>query len=198
LISFLYFLHLERPLLAADSQMIHRTGNSARAIRASVSIPGVMPPVPKNGELLIDGGVLNNLPIDVMRELNESGTILALDVVSPKGPSAKDDYGLSLSGWRQFFRRLNPWQKPQRAPGIGTVLMLSMTLGSGLLRKQILRRKLADFYHNIHVKGVRMLEFEAVDRAVKIGYESYTGPLRQWLRLNDIHQNYSEQNHKKQ
>ncbi len=174
--------------LTTASQMIHRTGSSARALRASVSIPGVMPPVPENGELLIDGGVLNNLPIDVMRELNESGTILALDVVSPKGPSAKDDYGLSLSGWRQFFRRLNPWQKPQRAPGIGTVIMLSMTLGSGLLRKQILRQKLADFYHNIHVKGVKMLEFDAVDRAVKIGYESYIGPLRKWLQTNDVSQ----------
>ena len=37
------------------------------AVRASVAIPGVLPPVPFGGDLLVDGGVLNNLPCDVMR-----------------------------------------------------------------------------------------------------------------------------------
>ena len=172
--------------MTAANQMIHRTGNSARAIRASVSIPGVLPPVPDNGDLLIDGGVLNNLPIDIMRELNPSGTILAVDVVPPTGPRAKEDYGLSLSGWRQLLRRLNPWLAPKKAPSIGTVIMQSMMLGSDLSRKQMLEEKLADFYQNIHVKGVGMLEFKAMDRAVEIGYKSYIEPLRLWLASSNI------------
>lgn len=174
--------------MTTASQMIHRTGNSARAIRASVSIPGVFPPVPEDGELLVDGGVLNNLPIDIMRELNNSGTILAIDVVPPRGTLAKEDYGLSLSGWRQLLRRLVPWQTPQRAPSIGAVIMQSMMAGSSLLREQILHQKLADFHQNIHVKGVGMLEFTAIDRSVEIGYASYIEPLRQWLQSNDVSQ----------
>ena len=56
-----------------------------------------------------------------------------------------------------------------------------MMLGSDLLREQVIRQKLADLYQNIHVKGVGMLESDAIDRAVKIGYEPYIEPLRQWL-----------------
>ncbi len=174
--------------LTSASQKIHRTGNSARALRASVSIPGVFPPLPENGELLVDGAVLNNLPIDIMRDINHSGIILAIDVVPPRGARAKDDYGLSLSGWRLLFKRLNPLQTSPRVPSIGAVIMQSMMVGSGLLREQVLCRKLADFYQNIHVRGVGMLEFGAIDRAVERGYKSYIGPLRQWLKSNDVSQ----------
>ena len=177
--------------LTSASLVIHLTGNSARALRSSVSIPGVFPPVPENGELLVDGAVLNNLPIDIMRDLNPSGIILAIDVVPPNGSRAKDDYGLSLSGWKQLFRSLIPWLKAKRAPGIGAVIMQSMMLGSGLLREQVLDKKLADFYQNIHVKGVGMLEFSAIDCAVERGYESYINPLHQWLKSNDVGQKMS-------
>ena len=156
--------------MTTAAQKVQSTGNLARAIRASVSIPGVLPPVPENGDLLVDGGVVNNLPVDVMRQLNPSGIIIAIDVAPPKGLSAKEDYGLSISGWQQLLRRLIPWQTPQRAPRIGAIIMQSMMVGSSLLREQNLRKNLADFYQNIHVKGVGMLEFSAVDRAEKVGY----------------------------
>ena len=179
--------------LTSASQVVHLTGSSVRALRASVSIPGVFPPVPENGELLVDGAVLNNLPIDVMREINPSGIILAIDVVSPNGERAMDDYGLSLSGWKQLINTLIPWLKPKRAPGIGSVIMQSMMLGSDLLRKQVLRKKLADFYQNIDVKGVGMTEYSAIDRAVERGYESYVEALSQWLKSNDVGQRVSKQ-----
>ena len=183
--------------LTTASQVIHRTGNSARALRASVSIPGVFPPVPENGEILVDGGVLNNLPIDIMREINKSGTILAIDVVSPRGVVAKEDFGMSLSGSRQLLRLLIPWLSPQRAPSIGAVIMQSMMAGSSLLREQILHKKLADFYLNIHVKGIGMMEFSRIDRAVELGYDSYIEPLRQWLKHSDIQQKQPANDHNK-
>ncbi|MGB7489204.1 MAG: patatin-like phospholipase family protein, partial [Thermoanaerobaculia bacterium] len=69
-----------------------RRGSAVRAVRASVAIPGVLPPVPEGDELLVDGGVLNNLPIDAMREINPSGPVIAVDVLPPRGPRAKGDY----------------------------------------------------------------------------------------------------------
>jgi len=162
--------------------MIHQRGNSAKAIRASISIPGVLPPVPENGDLLVDGGVLNNIPIDIMRKLNPSGTILAVDVVPPTGPQAIDDYGLSLSGWKQLLWRLIPWKKPQQVQTIGTIIIQSMMLGSDLLREQVLQQKLSDFYQNIPVDEVGMLEFTAIDKGVEIGYKTYIEPLNEWLQ----------------
>ena len=38
-------------------------------LRASVALPGILPPVTHHGHLLVDGGVMNNLPVDVMRGL---------------------------------------------------------------------------------------------------------------------------------
>ena len=47
--------------------------------------------------LLIDGGVLNNLPIDVARAKAPAGKVVAIDVEPPRGPRARGDFGLSVS-----------------------------------------------------------------------------------------------------
>ncbi|MFD2230375.1 patatin-like phospholipase family protein [Alkalimarinus sediminis] len=57
-------------------------GNLALAMRASMSIPGAFPPVEYEGHLLVDGGISNNLPIDVARELGAE-LIIAVDISSP-------------------------------------------------------------------------------------------------------------------
>lgn len=57
-------------------------GNLALAMRASMSIPGAFPPVEYEGHLLVDGGISNNLPIDIARELGAE-LIIAVDISSP-------------------------------------------------------------------------------------------------------------------
>jgi predicted acylesterase/phospholipase RssA/CRP-like cAMP-binding protein len=167
--------------LTTSRSQVHRHGSLARAVRASVAIPGVLPPVPENGELLVDGGVLNNLPIDVMREMNPFGPVIAIDVVAPQGPSAKADYGLAVSGWGLALERGNPWKKARPIPGIATTIIQSMIVGAGLARDQALRQNLADLYLNIHVRGVGMLEFDKVEQVAQIGYEQSVGPIREWV-----------------
>ena len=166
--------------LTSSKPFIHRRGNLARAVRSTISIPGVLPPVPKNGEFLVDGGVLNNLPIDVMRELNPSGVVIASDVNSPQGARAKEDYGTSLSGWRQLFDRIAPWKTAARAPSLAAVIMQSMMVGSNQARDIMLQQELADLYLNIHVRGVGILQFDAVEKTAQFGYDSVIGPLREW------------------
>jgi NTE family protein len=71
-------------------------GNITLAMRASMSIPGVFEPVKWDDMLLVDGGILNNLPVDVARELArdlnvENAMIVAVDITSalePLGPDA--------------------------------------------------------------------------------------------------------------
>ena len=166
--------------LTTGKAKIHRLGNSARAIRSSISIPGVLPPVPEKDELLVDGSVLNNLPIDIMRAMNPHGTIIAIDVVPERGLSAEGDYGLSVSGWREVLSRFNPWRRSIRSPNIGGVIMQSMMVGSYLFRDGLLEQGLADFCLKIDVAGVGLLQFEAVQAAADIGYEASIGPLQEW------------------
>ncbi len=167
--------------LSNSSVEVHRRGSTALAVRASVSIPGVLPPVPRDGDLLVDGGVLNNLPIDVMREMNPSGLVLAIDVVLPHSFTAEEDYGLAVSGWRQLLTRLVPGVSVQRVPGLANVIVQSMMVGSSQSREFMLKQGQADFYQNIHVHDVGILQFESLEQAQKIGYESSIQPLRDWL-----------------
>jgi len=166
--------------LTTGKTKIHRRGNSARAIRSSVSIPGVLPPVPEKNELLVDGGVLNNLPIDIMREINQFGTVIAIDVVPERGLTAEGDYGLSVSGWREALSRFNPWRRSVRSPNIANIIMQSMMVGSDFFREGLLEQGLADIYLKIDVEGIGMLQFEAVQAAADIGYEASIGPLQEW------------------
>ena len=62
----------------------HRRGLLRRAMRASISIPGVMPPVVIDGQVLVDGAVLKNFPTDVMRQLN-TGPIVGSDMSQTRG-----------------------------------------------------------------------------------------------------------------
>lgn len=172
--------------LTTARSVAHRRGSLARAVRASVSIPGVLPPVPERDELLVDGGVLNNLPIDVMREMNPFGTVIAIDVVAPRGLAAQSDYRPALSGWRLLLERLLPWSKRTPVPRITATLLQSMIVGASLARRQMLRDELADFYLNIHVRGVSMLDFKKVRKVAAIGYQESLEPLREWVEKSGL------------
>ncbi len=68
--------------IETDEQVILGCGNLAQAIRASMSVPGVFAPVEINHRLLVDGGIVNNLPIDVAHQLG-ADIVIAVDVTSP-------------------------------------------------------------------------------------------------------------------
>ncbi|PCI09020.1 MAG: hypothetical protein COB77_00970 [Gammaproteobacteria bacterium] len=67
---------------------IIKNGNLARAMRASMSIPGALPPITIDNTLLVDGGIANNIPIDVARAMG-ADIIIAIDVSAPL--SKKED-----------------------------------------------------------------------------------------------------------
>lgn len=68
--------------LATGEQVVIGRGNLAEAVRASMSIPGVYAPVELHGRLLVDGGVANNLPVSVARDMG-ADVIIAVDITDP-------------------------------------------------------------------------------------------------------------------
>ncbi len=62
-----------------------KEGRVADGVRASISIPGVFPPVPRGDYLLVDGGVLNRVPVDAVREMGPD-IVVAVDVGTYVGP----------------------------------------------------------------------------------------------------------------
>jgi NTE family protein len=65
--------------LRTARQVVLDRGSLARAIRATVSFPGLFPPVELDGQVLIDGGAMNNLPADVVRAMGAS-VVIAVNV----------------------------------------------------------------------------------------------------------------------
>ena len=68
--------------LETGKPLVLKSGRLADAARASMSVPGVFPPVEVNGHLLSDGGIVRNLPVDVVRSMG-ADIIIAVDVGKP-------------------------------------------------------------------------------------------------------------------
>jgi predicted acylesterase/phospholipase RssA len=65
--------------------VVHRRGSLVHAVGGSMNLPGLAPPLAVNGRLLVDGGLRNNLPIDIMAESGE-GPMIAVDVGGATAP----------------------------------------------------------------------------------------------------------------
>ena len=77
-------------LKTAERVVLDR-GSLAQAMRATMSLPGVFPPVEMDGRVLVDGGALDSIPADVVREMG-AGVVIAVDVGYVA--SGKVDYSL--------------------------------------------------------------------------------------------------------
>lgn len=65
--------------LVSGREVVHQSGVLPLAIRASMSLPGVFAPVALDDQLLIDGGIVNNYPVDVARKMG-ADIIIGVDV----------------------------------------------------------------------------------------------------------------------
>ncbi|MGD2207619.1 MAG: patatin-like phospholipase family protein [Anaerolineae bacterium] len=94
LLGDLTFAELEIPYaaVAADlvtgEEVILREGRLAPAVRASCSVPSVVTPLELDGRFLVDGGMINNLPISVVRDLG-ADIVLAVGLAAPPGDRPK-------------------------------------------------------------------------------------------------------------
>ena len=77
--------------LKTAERVVMSNGSLATAMRATMSLPGVFPPVETDGHVLVDGGALDNIPADVVREMG-AGVVIAVDVGYVA--SGKVDYSL--------------------------------------------------------------------------------------------------------
>jgi NTE family protein len=71
--------------LRTGSRVVHARGDLARAVRSSMSIPLAFSPVRLGDQVLVDGGIVDNLPVDVACGLG-ADFVLAVDVTSPPLP----------------------------------------------------------------------------------------------------------------
>lgn len=154
----------------------HRSGDAVHALRASVSLPGVFPPVTMGSDLLVDGGVLANLPVSPLRDDPAISTVIAIDVAPPEGPRSKSDYGLSLSGLEILKRKLK--RERFRHPPIAHTVISSMLVGSSQARMNAIDNEDIDLYVSLDLSGVKLLDFDKLIPAMERGYTDALPQLR--------------------
>lgn len=157
---------------------IHKRGKMKDSVRASLSIPGVFSPVIRNEDLVVDGGVLNNFPVDVMRQFLEGGLIIGSLIAGSEGKGrayAIDDH---LNGWKLFFSGLIPGMKRQRVPSVVKVIMGTTSI-SGIQSAREARER-TDLLLQTDTYPVGTLDFDKHEELTRKGYETHRETLQQW------------------
>ena len=150
------------------SEHVVRSGSLFKAMMASIAIPGALPPVIHQGELLCDGGTFNNFPVDVMRSARGVGRVIGVDLSLLNPHRIEHD---EVPGtWALLRDRLRPRAKRRyRLPSLAAYLINVTVLYS--MSRQRQARKLTDVYFNPPLRRVGMLDWRRFDHIVQQGYE---------------------------
>ncbi len=147
--------------LTTGSVRVHRTGPIWKALRASVAIPGVLTPMIEDNHILVDGGVLNNMPIDLMLEMRR-GPVIAVDVMRDHTVTAGTEGLEELS----LINMLRPARRG--SPNIVTLLMRAGTVGSEAQIRHL--RPHLDLLIEPRIETIGMLEWKSYRLAIDEGY----------------------------
>ncbi len=147
--------------LTSGTYQLHRTGGLRKALRASISLPGVLPPATDNGQVLVDGAVMKNFPADVMRSF-QLGPIVGVDVTRGRSITSDDVYRPpSIWSWIAS----GDWRK---GPPIVALLMRAATVTTG--RDLAASREASDVLITPKLEGIDIRDWRAFEPAVKAGY----------------------------
>jgi NTE family protein len=193
--------------LTTGRELALNEGDLIEAIRASISVPGIFTPVKKNGSFLIDGGLVNPVPVSVVRNMGADYVIAvdlnhdivdkrSADSIVPVDPSLASVVDQPLPPkWRiaqDLTNRLNEFSSPALSqvrqwlhrdpvPNIFDVLMTSINI----MEVQITATKLAtappDLLIQPKLGDIRFLEFHRGEEAIAEGYrEAMTQFKQRW------------------
>jgi NTE family protein len=149
--------------LTTGAYQMHRRGLLRRALRASISLPGILPPATDDQNVLVDGAVMKNFPADVMRA-SQLGPIVGVDVTTGRSITA-DDVARPASVWRWIWS--GQWR---RGPPIVSLLMRAATVSTS--RDLTAARDATDVLVMPDVSKVEIRDFGAYEPAVAEGYRA--------------------------
>jgi NTE family protein len=159
--------------LTSGQLAVHRRGELWRWLRASVAIPGVLPPVVHGGELFVDGAAINNLPVEVMREAGV-GRIIGVDVGSDRAFTSESPDSDAPQFWRLF-----EWFRGRKK----RVSILQILWRAGMINSagnRAARHGLSDLLLQPPLEQIDMLDWKGFERAIEAGYRHAMEKFKEW------------------
>ena len=161
--------------LGQGTPHVHNRGSLVTALRASVSLPGVFPPAVVDRQLMIDGGILDNLPVDLMRR-QPVGKVIAVDLTSRQ--SYKVEYDAVPSPWAVLAGRLLPFAKRHRVPSFMSLMLKATEIGTMATVRAAGER--ADLLLRPPVSQFSLTDVLSFDEIVEAGYQYTRQVLEDW------------------
>ncbi len=159
---------------------VHRSGLLRELLQACLALPGISPPVLRADDLLVDGGVINNVPGDVMQELcGES--VIVVDVNVRMDVTMQADK--VPSPWQYLASRFLPGRQRMEMPGLLEIVTRSEALNSIIKANQMRQR--ISLYLEPPIKDFGLFDFKDMDSIMKVGYEYTRTTVAEW-RANGL------------
>jgi NTE family protein len=146
--------------LTTGAYQLHQRGRLRRALRASIAIPGLLPPMTDGDNVLVDGAVMKNFPADIMRA-SHLGPIVGVDVTVGRSITAAA-VARPESVWRWILS--GQWRK---GPPIVSLLLRAATVSTA--RDLAAAREASDVLVVPKMDGVEIRDWDAYDPAVEAG-----------------------------
>jgi NTE family protein len=136
------------------------------ALAATVALPGLLEPVEIGGRYLVDGGVLNAVPVDVVRGMTQE-PVIAIDVTPAR--SRKLQFDKSAPLWQRFQERLTLKRRPLTVD----VILKSFDIAQSALTIEQLRQCPPDIHVRVDLDPtVRIEDFHRHEEVIEAGYRS--------------------------
>jgi len=156
------------------SLKIHDHGLIRQQVEASIAIPGVFPPVIIDKHLHIDGGIIDNLPVESMHK-KPVRNIIAVSLSAEA--AAVTDLQEIPSSWRMFWNKMTNSDTPS-LPGLSSMLINSITINSR--HKQETNKAQVAIYLELDLKEFKFLDWVRWQQILQKGYDQTT------LQLNEM------------
>lgn len=164
--------------ISTAESVVIESGPLWLALRKTIAIPGIYTPVVEDGHVFVDGGIMNNFPLDVMADKLGHNRIIGVSISPLEGKKRDYDLGHSASGWKLLWNRINPFSKTKRVPSLGYTLLRTMEVNSLQLSRKNL--DLVDLFLAINPKKFGFLDFAKSKDIIQYGYEASFEALKKW------------------
>ena len=158
--------------ISTRKKEVHDRGKLWKALCATTALPGVLPPMVMRGKILVDGGVVDNIPIEPMRGVTR-GPIIVVDVGAQQ-EQLLDPTVLDLPvNSAVIMSHVHPLLEPVTVPNLLTVVMSTMDLAD-----KVRRRDEGDLEIRPAIGAYGITDFEAQNELVALGYNATIEALR--------------------
>ena len=204
--------------LSTGREVVLRNGDVIEAVRASISLPGIFTPVERDHAFLIDGGLVNPLPVSTARDMG-ADFVIAVDLNSdilPKklirpapstgnptiasrlrrGLSVGATHPLALSLRKKIsaldlptVMQIKTWLEPDPTPNIFEVLQTTIRIMQTQITRSNLKADPPDLLIQPQLGHLNLMEFHRAEEAIAEGYRAAQIALAEWPVMDSRRQN---------